>query len=206
VFVEGGGSSRGQQAQIREGFCKLFTKVLGAQPKPKVIACGGRDEAFKDWKRALKSNPDTRCLLLVDSEDPVVSPDVDPWAHVRMRKDDGWEKPAGTTDEQLHFMVQAMESWLIADPEALEAYYRQGFHKDRLPARKDVEAIPKLQLYDALERATKDTKTKGRYQKSHGFVLISLIDPTKVAAAAPYAARFFDHLVASSAALAQSRS
>lgn len=200
VFVEGGGSSRDEQAEIRKSFSRLFEKALGRRSKPRVIACGGRNQAFKDWKIALKSEPRTCCLLLVDSEGPV-SHGVGPWEHVRARKGDGWEKPDGATDEQLHFMVQTMEAWLIADPEALEAHYGRGFRKDALPARKDVEAIPKVQLCDALERATRDTKTKGRYDKSHGFTLIGLVDPARLRAAAPHAVRFFDALLSACTAL-----
>jgi hypothetical protein len=204
VFVEGGGSSRHEQAELRKNFSKLFEKILGARKKPSVTACGGRNQAFKDWEIALRSNPEAYSLLLVDSEG-AVSDAIDPWEHVRARKGDGWVKPEGATEKQLHFMVQTMEAWLIADPEALEAHYGQGFRKDALPARKDVEAIPKPQLCSALERATRDTKTKGRYEKWHGFALIGLVDPAKVRAVAPHAARFFDELATACAALPKVR-
>lgn len=204
LFVEGGGSSRDEQAEIRKSFARLCDKVLGGGSKPRVIACGGRNQAFKDWKIARRSEQNTNCLLLVDSEGPV-GDGVGPWDHVRARRGDGWDKPDGATEEQLHLMVETMEAWLVADPDALEAHYGQGFRRDALPARKDVEAIPKPQLVGAIERATRDTKTKGRYEKRHGFTLIGLVDPAKVRAAAPHAARFFDALLAACAALPRGR-
>lgn len=193
VYVEGGGSSRRDQHPLREGFSKLFAKVLGDRPKPKVIACVGRKEAFDDFRRALKSHPDALCILLVDSEGPV--PDgFSAWDHVRERDGDRWPRPAGVTDAQLHLMVQAMEAWLVADSGALEAYYGQGFRKDSLPRQQNVEQVEKKDLYDALERATRDAKTKGRYTKYQGFELVGHVDPQKVRARSWHAARFFDTL------------
>jgi hypothetical protein len=109
VFVEGGGSSRDEQAEIRKSFSKLCDKALGGGSKPRVIACGGRNQAFKDWKIAQGSNANTYCLLLIDSEGPV-GDGVSPWEHVHARKGDGWVKPEEATEKQLHFMVQTMEA------------------------------------------------------------------------------------------------
>ena len=191
IYVEGGGSTRREQEPLRNGFAALFAKVLGARSKPTVIACGPRKEAFNDWKCALSTYPNALCLLLVDSEEAVRT---SPWEHVRTRKGDGWDKPDSASDDHLHFMVQAMEAWLIADPDTLASHYGQGFKRSALPARKDVEAIAKPELYDALSRATKETRTKGTYDKSHGFLLIGQLDANKVQATCPHAARFFSTL------------
>jgi hypothetical protein len=193
VYVEGGGPSHGDQEPLRQGFRKLFEKVLGGRAKPKITACGGRAEAFADFKRGLKSNPDALCVLLVDSEGPVRDGAAS-WDHVHERKGDEWVRPEGTSEDQIHLMVQAMEAWLIADPDALETYYGQGFRRAALPGQKNVEQISKKDLSAALERATRDSKTKGAYRKSHGFQLIGMIDPQKVRAASWHAARFFDAL------------
>ncbi|WP_437893459.1 DUF4276 family protein [Sorangium sp. So ce124] len=199
VYVEGGGATRRAQEPLREGFGKLFARILGGRARPKVIACGSRKEAFNDFKRALKSYPDTLCILLVDSEEPV-TPGTSTWDHVLRREGDQWLRPDGVIDEQLHLMVQAMEAWLVADPEVLAAYYKKGFRRDALPHQQNVELVAKRDLYDAIERATRDSKTKGKYVKSHGFELIGLVDPHKVRAASAHAARFFDTLVDRAAA------
>lgn len=92
-------------------------------------------------------------------------------------------------------MVQAMEAWFHADKEALAEYYRQGFRAAALGQRRDIENIPKADLYAGLENATKDCQ-KGAYSKGgHSFEILALIDPAKVTASSPgHAGRLLDAL------------
>ena len=77
-------------------------------------------------------------------------------------------------------MVQTVEAWLVADPEALAGYYGQRFRRNALPKRDDVEAIPKDQLYGSLERATAETQ-KGSYHKiRHCADLLGLLNRDRV--------------------------
>jgi hypothetical protein len=196
LYVEGGGTTRDEQRELREGFSKLLAKVLGDRAKPRIVACGGRAQAFAEFQTALRSaRPGDLCVLLVDSEGPV-APGSASWEHVARRKGDLWVRPEGVDDDQLHFMVEAMEAWLLADPEALAAYYGQGFNAGALPGRKDVEGIAKADLTAALAKATRAVKAKGKneYRKAHGFALIALVDPAKIEARAPRARRFFELL------------
>jgi len=195
IFIEGGGNSRDEQGEIRKGFATLLGRALAGRQRPTVIPSGGRDQTFRAWQRALRTDPDKLSVLLVDSEGPIPEGAL-PWAWLKSRTGDThWTKPAGTSDDQLHLMVQAMEAWFFADPEALARYYDKGFQASALPARKDVENILKQDLEKTLEHASRSTK-KGAYKKSHGFALIGQIDPVKIRAASPHAARFFDHLLA----------
>lgn len=192
VFVEGGGSTRAEQAPLREAFRLLFKKLNLAR-YPKIILGGGRYATFQEFANTVANNPEILCLLLVDSEAPV-SPGS-PWTHVAQRPGDKWQRPSNATDDQLHFMVEAMEAWLAADPEALAVYYGSGFKKNKLPQHLNLEEVPKADLMKALEAATKDAKTKGKYAKSHGFELIGELDPDKVRLRCPgFAPRFFDAL------------
>jgi hypothetical protein len=196
VFVEGGGNSRDEQTEIRRGFATLFSKLLGVRAKPKVVCSGSRNQAFKEWERAIKTHPETLSLLLVDSEGPIL-PGVDPWDHVSKRAGDThWQKPPHIDDDCLFFMVQTMEAWFMADKQALVSFYgTKHFQVTALPDRPNVENIPKQELEKTLAHASRDT-TKGAYEKSHGFAIVGLLDPTKVRAASPHAARFFDKLLA----------
>lgn len=130
---------------------------------------------------------DSFVLLLVDSED-AVAPGTDPWVHLKGR--DGWEKPAGATDDHAHLMVQCTESWFLADRNVLVEYYGQGFNQGALPANPHFEQIPKEDVLGGLRNATRATKTKGVYSKvRHGYQLVALLDPVSVRNASPYAER-----------------
>ncbi len=191
VFLEGGGNVWQQKTLLRKGFGELFDGCLGQLPKPQLIPCGGRDHAYRDFRIACRTQADALSLLLVDSEAPVA--DVSPWEHVRRRVGDGWERPEGVGDDQLFFMAQAMEAWLVADVEALAKFYGKGFRSQDIPARKNVEEIAKQDLFDALAKATRETKTS--YGKSDGFALIGKISVAKLRERSPvHAVRFFDRL------------
>ena len=91
-------------------------------------------------------------------------------------------------------MTQCMESWFLTDWQTIQKFYGQGFNQSTLPTG-PVEAIAKLDVYAALQRATLTCKTKVTYSKgTHSFKLLSLIDPAKVMAASPWANRFIDEL------------
>ncbi|MGO4879493.1 MAG: DUF4276 family protein [Bryobacteraceae bacterium] len=124
-------------------------------------------------------------ILLVDSEEPVVGSSR--WEHVRLRPGDGWARPEGTSEDQVHLMVQAMEAWFHADKDALRDYYGQGFRIAGLSQRTDIEQIPKADLFAGLQRATKDCQ-KGEYAKGEdSFQILARIDPAKVRASSPFA-------------------
>ncbi len=79
----------------------------------------------------------------------------------------------------------------MADREALARFYGQGFRATALPAREDVEGIPKADLEAALANATRDTQ-KGSYHKiRHGARILELVDPQTVRARAPHCDRLF---------------
>lgn len=190
VYVEGGGDQRATLAACREGYRALLDKVVGDRPKPRIIACGGRRAAFDDFCTALGGGAST--LLLVDAEDPV-QPGQTAWQHLSAR--DGWQRPSGATDDQAHLMVECMESWFLADKDALGAFYGQGFRRASLPANPKVEEVPRKDVAAGLESATRDTKTKGCYHKTrHAFELLTRIDIGKLEHAAPWARRFFETL------------
>ena len=86
-------------------------------------------------------------------------------------------------------MVQAMESWFLADKQALTDYYDQGFLVGSLPGQPNIELIAKQDVFRALQHASRNTQ-KGEYHKTrHGFDLLELIDPNRVRAASRHAER-----------------
>lgn len=202
VFVEGGGNNSSQlKADCRKGFASFLAKAGLKGKMPKIVACGSRKDAYDDFCTALSNGEEA--MLLVDSEESVNSSLLGtddeyetwkPWQHLAQREGDKWLKPENATNKQCHLMVQCMESWFLADRDTLKSFFGQGFQENQLPAAANsIEAIGKQQVYDALEKATADCKTKAQYGKGeHSFKILELIAPSKVIEASPWARRWIN--------------
>jgi hypothetical protein len=83
-----------------------------------------------------------------------------------------------------------METWLIADADTLATYFGNGFNRNNLPRRDNLEAVPKSDVYRSLENATRQT-SKGSYSKGkHSFELLGQVNPGLVRNRCTYAERF----------------
>lgn len=187
----GGDNNKALQTRCRQGFSEFVRKAGLGGRMPRIVACGGRQQAFESFRIAHELygsvNP---AVLLVDSESTVRSPGA--WAHVRSQAD--WRRPVGAEDDQLHLMVQAMEAWFHADHMELHAFYGQYFRADALSRRTPVEEIPVGELLAGLREATANCQ-KGKYSKGeHSFQILGRIDPLKVSEASPSCARFLGAL------------
>jgi uncharacterized protein DUF4276 len=194
IYVEGGGDQSDSKAAIREGFNNFLRPLRDLarayRTRWSLTACGGRTAAFEAFRRAVEDYPDSFLVLLVDSETPVVA---GPWSHLRER--DGWGSK-DFAEENCHLMVQTVEAWLVADPDALARFYGQGFQRGSLPKRQNVEEIAKGDLNRALDRATSRTQ-KGRYHKiSHCADLLGLLDQNRVRSRARHCDLLFTALEA----------
>ena len=193
LYVEGGGSSRALKRACRRGF-RIFIEKAGLKGSmPEIVACGSRDNAYDYFvtRHLHKTSENENALLLVDAEEPVRKPGS--WPHLKDRE--GWDRPDGATDDQCHLMVQAMESWFLADRAALVEFYGQGFKENALPANQQIEQVLKRDVLNGLNNAARDT-TKGSYNKgSHSFEILAKIDPTKVTDASPHVRQFINVLV-----------
>lgn len=205
LYVEGGGDTASLRSACREGFSKFLQRAGLAGQMPRIVACGGRDNAHDSFCTAIKGG-DT-AMLLVDSEALVIAgaqlgdagkredrEHWQPWHHLFQR--DGWKKPTDSSDLQCHLMVQCMENWLLADRETLKQFFDPGFKENSLPATANpVELVAKSTVYQALADATHACKTKDPYGKGeHSFKLLALIDPEKVQRASPWALRLVEAL------------
>ncbi len=197
LIVEGGGDNDALKTECRKGFCSFLERAGFKGRMPRIVAAGGRPQAYDQFCTAIENaNRDDVVILLVDSEAPVTAAAeaAQPWMHVKNRQGDGWDKPNGATDNDLHFMVECMESWFLADQQTLGSFFGKGFRQSALPANQQVEQIPKVDVFNVLNNATRNTK-KGAYGKGpHSFKILAIIDPAKVRNASPYAERLFRHL------------
>ena len=191
LYVEGGGDSKDLKTRCRRGFAKFVENAGLAGRMPRIVACGGRNNAYKSFETALDMGERTP-MLLVDAEGPVSA--ESPWDHALNQ--DGWDRPNGAGDDHCHLMVQIMESWFLADRSALVSFYADGFRVGALPAEnRSVEQISKADVLRGLKRATRNNTTKGSYHKgSHSFTILGKINPSVVESGAPSAKRFLDVL------------
>ena len=209
VYIEGGGDTAGQKAELRQGFDLLLAaskaKASEKRGSLRFICCGGRQQAYEAFLNSIKA---TINALLVDSESPLPpvpagrAQDAELRVAHLQKKDgtggrgqgDAWQF-LGIPCERVHLMVQCMETWIVADPDSLESFYKKNFKKDALPTRSNLEEEPKADIYTKLEKATENTQ-KGKYGKiKHASKLLLLIDPEKVAERCPRFAIFRDWLL-----------
>lgn len=159
---------------------------------PGVVACGGRESAYRKFCSAIRNARDGDFIvLLVDSEGPVRG--KSPWHHLRSR--DGWTKPDEVGDDGAHLMVEVMESWFLADRETLKGYFGRGFREAALSAHAAIEDIHKADVLAGLKNATRSCVTKSQYDKGqHSFEILSRLDPDKVTQGSPHAERLLSTL------------
>lgn len=192
LYIEGGGD-RFSKARLREAFSRFLSQPRQAAYARaiqwRLVMCGSREEAYRMFQKRLQDSPSVLTFLLVDAERTVSGT---PREH--LGKGDAWDL-SFATDKQCHLMAQVMESWFLADPEALERFYGQGFAAGQIPKRKIVEEVPEDEVMTALDNATRKT-LKGRYHKiQHGPLILESLGPDRVRARAPHCDRLFQTLM-----------
>jgi len=174
IYIEGAGDSKELHARCREGFRKLFEKCGFVLRMPKLIASGGRGEAFEDFKTAhAQGSPADYIALLIDSETPLETLDA-AWDHLTAH--DHWPRPSSAGDDQVLFMTTCMETWIVADHEALAGHYRHMLQRSALPSLVDLERRPRDEVQDCLARAT--SRCSNAYLKGRrSFAVLGTLDP-----------------------------
>ena len=188
IYMEGGGDSNREKKPLREGmngFLRKFRKKAADRRwRWQVVPCGSRRRTYEMFRDAHdRAKKGETVILLVDAEAPVTAPTS--IEHLRTQPG-SWNFP-GVSERDVHLMVQVMETWIVADPTALAAYYGQGFRASALPSRPNLEEEDKADILSALERATQNiskatqSTSKGPYHKiRHAADLLKKISPTKV--------------------------
>ena len=189
--MEGGGPRGSGRAQLRQGM-DVFLQELREAARARswrwqLTCCGDRGRTFRAFEAAARQGEPGLLVLLVDSELPVTAATFG--QHLQQR--DGWNL-GFASDDRIHLMVQKMETWIVADRQALRDYYGAGFSAGALPRTGNLEAAPDVDK--ALERATRNTG-KGEYRKiGHASDLLRRIDPETVRRRCPACRRLFDTL------------
>jgi hypothetical protein len=188
IYVEGGGEQSHGRAAVRQGIGDFLADLRERARRKslhwKVVACGSRLETKDKFLQARTLEPATLSILLVDAEAAVSTS-----AKQHLAARDDWALP-GVPDEQVHLMVQVMETWIVADRESLREFYRQGFNENALPNHMDLEQVPKATITAALRNATNQTQ-KGEYHKIRHAHVLAGIRPERVRARCKHCERLF---------------
>ena len=165
---------------LRRGFSEFFGNVARLARRPRMIA--GRGTPVRDFMAGIHRNPSSVNVLLVDSEGPN---DGNLATCIKSRKD--WNRDIGSAvgDDQLHFMIQVMETWFLADRDAVRTYYGRQLREGRLPSNPAVEQIGKQDVIQGLEAATRATQKRTYHKTRHAPQLLAKLDAAKVRRAAP---------------------
>lgn len=178
IFIEGGSTgpdSKLLSVRCREGFRKLF-RNCGFARQPALKAGGSRNNTFKLFQTAHQhANSDEYVGLLVDSEEPVN--DIEkPWEHLNR---DNWSKPSSASDEQALLMTTCMETWIVADREALSRHYGSHLQVAALPALHHLESRTRQDVQNAIVRATRNCNNC--YQKGkRSFDVLERLRPSEL--------------------------
>ena len=190
LYIEGGGEGKDLRTRFREGWKEFFSSA-GVGGRTKIVRGAGRRQTFDRFATAVSGNAlGTVPFLLVDSEDPV-APEHSVWQH--LHASDDWTRPAGAGEDRAFLMVQVMETWFLADREALRSYFGARFGENALRAWPNLEDVSKSVVFEELRHAT--ASCRPRYTKGKvSFELLAQIDPARVEAACPHARALLNEL------------
>lgn len=182
IYIEGGAQGKTEDSDFRRAWKRFLNELHDISTKNgyhslEVVRGKSRGNAYERFVTHKASHPDDLCVLLVDSETEVPT-GKSVWDIVANREGDKWERPQWATDRHLYLMVHFVETWLVADPEALQKYFKSGFNASKLPTT-ELERRSKSSIEEALKIATKDTK-KGPYRHGQAHEILELVLPSRV--------------------------
>ena len=192
IYIEGGGDrNENLERLFRRAWAKFFAAAGLDGRLPRVVRGGSRSRTFDLFRKAASDPDPARVpLLLVDSEE-AVQEGRSPWQHLDAR--DNWRPPGGAGDDRAFLMVQVMETWFLADREALRRHFGSRFRENVLRQWPRLEDVPKASVLAALRDATSDCSPP--YDKGTvSFQLLAGINPGLVETACPHAARLLRRL------------
>ena len=194
IYIEGGGSSPLQDTQFRAAWATFFEKagLRALRKMPATFRGSGRNQTFDAYCTAVKTRrPVELPLLLVDSED-VVPEGLSSWQHLKKR--DGWDQPVGASEDDAFLMATCMETWLVADREALRNYFRNCWKNNALPEWPDLAKVERGRVFQALVQATAACGKKQYAKGSVSFDVLQHIDPAIVQQRCPFARDLIERL------------
>jgi hypothetical protein len=178
IYLEGGGDSKELHTRCREGFRKLLENCGFKGRMPRLVACGGRNATFDDFKTSHMNRGATNYVaMLIDSEEVVVDITA-AWEHLQnVQTVQKWVRPTEASDDQVLFMTTCMETWIVADRNTLTEHYGDDLQESALPPLADLEERPRHDIQDQLAHATRNC-TNAYEKGKRSFILLGKLSPT----------------------------
>jgi hypothetical protein len=182
VYIEGGSEGRAADSDFRRGWRKFLNELhelarANGYHGLDVVRGKGRADAFRRFQHHREAHPGDLCVLLVDAE-TAVSEGIRVWDIVANREEDKWQRPSWATEDHLYLMVHTVETWLLADQDALRNFFKRDFDPSPLPTT-NLEDRPKNEIEKALKKATKDS-LKGPYRHGQAHEIIEIVQRERV--------------------------
>lgn len=155
IYLEGGSvESKDADIRCREGFRKLLEKCGFTGRMPRLVACGGRNDVFGQFRLAHRTTHGPNFVAMwIDSEEPLSNVEA-AWAH--LLEHDRWAQPPRAVDEQVLFMTTCMETWFVADRAALKTYFKHNLQESALPSLHGLENRDRHEVQHKLGDATRN--------------------------------------------------
>jgi uncharacterized protein DUF4276 len=182
VYIEGGAVGKSADSDFRRGWKKFLHQLhelamAHGYHSLDVVRGKGRANTFHRFVTHRSQFKEDLCVLLVDSETSV-PPRARVWDIVANRQGDNWRRPAWATERHLYLMVHFVETWLLADPEALQQFFKRGFDASVLPST-NLEDRSKQDVEELLKRATQGSQ-KGPYRHGQAHEILEIVRPERV--------------------------
>lgn len=189
LFIEGAETKKAV-SRCREAFAKLFMNAGLPHSRVRFFPSGSRDNAFRNFANAKEP-----AFLLVDSEDPLKDLES-AWAHLKSR-DSHWKPPSWAANSHVLFMTTCMETWIVADRDALKRHYGQHLQESALPALVNLENQHRHIIHKKLIHATRNCQNQYR-KGERSFKILAELNPDELQRHLPSFARVIrilrDHL------------
>lgn len=180
LYIEGGDSSEAR-GLLRAGFSSFLQEIAAACAdariawNPVCAKCDG--ETFKAFRNSVSTRPGVWSGVLLDSDCCPEAGAADVLEFLRKGK--RWDV-SGIKSSQCHLMVVKMETWFLADPEAMEQHFGKGFDPGALPRPSNLELLPSRAIDEAISKAVRGTKREKYRKIQDAAKLLQLIRPERV--------------------------